>query len=87
MTEQVQATAAQTVQALIREEAEACSVILELRERLDAAQERRKALRSAIEGARLGQALAGEVAKERLEAAQAEAAKNSPDNPVKKAYK
>ncbi len=57
-----QPTAAQTAESLLREATELGATIANLQEQLDAAQDRRKQVRAAIEGINIGQALAAEVA-------------------------
>ena len=69
-----QPSAAQTADSLMREDNELGVAIANLHEQLEAARERRKLVRAAIEGIKLGQALSGEIAA--AEAAKREAAQD-----------
>ncbi|PXA91172.1 hypothetical protein DMC25_06360 [Caulobacter sp. D4A] len=70
-----QPTAAQSAESLLREDAELAVVVANLADQLEVARERRKVVRAALEGVRLGQALAGEIA----QAAQAQKAAETVD--------
>jgi len=57
-----QPSAAQSAESLLREDNELGVAVANLKEQLEAAQDRRKQVRAAIEGIKIGQALAAEIA-------------------------
>lgn len=59
-----QATTVQTIQSLVQEDTQLAVTVANLREQLEDTQARRKVVRAALEGIRLGQALEKEIAAE-----------------------